>query len=174
MDFNSSHVILTRIVSEIRGIFRNRNPTNVARTATIFVYIFNISRQTERWLKPSQKKNLLLLFGYFSMDSDDSHVILTSNVSEIRGICRNRNPTNEARTATILLCIFNISHQTERWLKPSQQKNLLLLFGYFSMDSNDSHVILTSNVSGIRGIFRNRNPTIVARTATILLCIFNI
>jgi hypothetical protein len=42
LDFNDSRVILTRIVSQIRTTFRNRNRTIVARTATIIVWIIEV------------------------------------------------------------------------------------------------------------------------------------
>ncbi len=42
-DFNNSHFNLTRIVSQIHSFFRNKNRTNVARTATIFSVHHRIS-----------------------------------------------------------------------------------------------------------------------------------
>jgi len=40
-DFNNSHTIFTRIVSRSHTFFQNKNPISVARTATIFTYVFS-------------------------------------------------------------------------------------------------------------------------------------
>jgi hypothetical protein len=65
------------------------------------------------------------------------------------------NPTKIDRLASFLKCEVLIK----------------LLFGQFLSDFNDSHVILTRIVSRLRTYFQNKNRTIVAWTATILVCV---
>jgi hypothetical protein len=73
----------------------------------------------------------------------------------VKMTCDSRNPTKIDRLASFLKCEVLIN----------------LLFDQFLSDFNDSHVILTRIVSRLRTYFQNKNRTIVARTATILVCV---
>jgi hypothetical protein len=91
---------------------------------------------------------------YFLTDFNNSHTILTRIASQFRFSIQSRNLKSADRLASFSKHVFKL------WL----------LFGQFFWEFNDSHVILTRLVSQIRTSFWNQNRTIVARSATILVC----
>ncbi len=91
-DFNNSHTILTRIVSQFRFSIQIQNLKSADRMASFSKYVLKL------WL----------LFGQFLSDFNDSHVILTRIVSRLQTYFKNKNRTILARTATILVWVIEV------------------------------------------------------------------
>ncbi len=86
-DFNNSHTILTRIVSQFRFSIQIRNLKSADWIASFSKYVLKL------WL----------LFRHFLSDCNDLHVILTRIVSRLQTYFQNKKQTMVAGTATILV-----------------------------------------------------------------------
>jgi hypothetical protein len=110
----------------------------------------------------------------YSINFNDLHIILTRNIPQIRDFFQNQNPINVVGTSTILVCIFDFCAK----LRCGQ----ILLFCKFCVLCftvllelclvsfrwiSTTYVILTRNVLQSNTFFKSKNPSNVARMATL-------